>query len=295
MAKLYAYETYAFDLSALNLNALMQAGVERYMDADGDETFEGRFYDDMFWFDDGDTATAWCGDDLTASGGTLTGGSVTMMRGEFSPDLVADIWDATWMLFDISTSATGLFNAAKTARTSDDFAIFQSVLSGADDIRMSNAGDRVRGFAGNDTIAGYGGNDVLEGDTGSDTLYGGAGADMVTGGAGMDRLVGNTGRDIFDFNAAIESGLNANTRDVVADFVRGQDRLDLSGIDANTAQAGDQAFRGTLIAPTATFTAAGQLRLVDGVLYGNTDADATAEFSIKLTGITALSATDFIL
>jgi Ca2+-binding RTX toxin-like protein len=295
MAKLFAYTNYAYDDSALNLNALMQPGVDRYMDEDGDETFEGRFYDDMFWFDRTNEAVAWCGADLTATGGTLTGGTVTMMRGEFSPDLVADIWDATWMLFDIGTSAIGLFNAAKTVSTKDDFAIYQSLLAGNDDIRMSNAGDRVRGHAGNDTISGNAGNDTLQGDAGNDTIYGGAGADVVTGGTGKDTLAGNNGRDLFDFNAAWDSGLKANTRDVVLDFVRGQDRIDLSGIDANTALAGDQAFRGTLIASTAAFTTAGQLRLVDGILYGNTDTDAAAEFSIQLTGVTALSATDFVL
>jgi len=32
-----------------------------------------------------------------------------------------------------------------------------------------------------------------------------------------------------------------------------------------------------------------------GVLYGNTDADEAAEFAIELTGVTALSASDFSL
>jgi hypothetical protein len=31
------------------------------------------------------------------------------------------------------------------------------------------------------------------------------------------------------------------------------------------------------------------------VLYGNTDSDAAAEFSIQLTGVTVLTATDFLL
>jgi hypothetical protein len=31
------------------------------------------------------------------------------------------------------------------------------------------------------------------------------------------------------------------------------------------------------------------------VLYGNTDADAAAEFAIQLTGITSLASSDFFL
>ena len=42
-------------------------------------------------------------------------------------------------------------------------------------------------------------------------------------------------------------------------------------------------------------TKAGQLKLVAGMLYGNTDVDAAAEFSIALTGITTLANTDFVL
>jgi Ca2+-binding RTX toxin-like protein len=295
MAKLYAYANYAYDDTALNLNALMQSGADRYMDADGDETYDGIFYDDMFWFDGAGQATAWCGANLTATGGTLTGGTVTMLRGEVLTDPVADEWAATWMLSGVGTSATALFNAAKTVRTSDDFSIFQSLLSGNDDIRMSSANDRVRGYAGDDAISGSAGNDVLQGDGGNDRIAGGSGSDVITGGAGKDSLTGNIGRDVFDFNAATESGLNATTRDVIVDFTRGQDRIDLSSIDANTALAGDQAFRGTLIASTATFTTAGQLRLVNGVLYGNTDTDSAAEFSIQLTGVTALAGADFVL
>ncbi|MCC2633447.1 MAG: hypothetical protein K0S48_1333, partial [Ramlibacter sp.] len=39
----------------------------------------------------------------------------------------------------------------------------------------------------------------------------------------------------------------------------------------------------------------GQLRLEDGVLYGNTDLDEFAEFAIALPGVTSLSAVDFLL
>jgi hypothetical protein len=44
-----------------------------------------------------------------------------------------------------------------------------------------------------------------------------------------------------------------------------------------------------------TFTAAGQLNFVDGVLYGNTDSDIEPEFAIQIVGVTYLASSDLIL
>ena len=144
------------------------------------------------------------------------------------------------------------------------------------------------------TLTGNAAANRLNGDAGNDTLKGNGGNDILTGGAGKDALTGGAGNDVFKFNTLAESGLTATTRDVITDFVRGQDKIDLSTIDANTALVGNQAFTG-LIGANVAFTKAGQLRLNAGVLYGNTDADAAAEFSIALTGITTLANTDFVL
>ncbi|MFW9621290.1 MAG: M10 family metallopeptidase C-terminal domain-containing protein [Macromonas sp.] len=144
------------------------------------------------------------------------------------------------------------------------------------------------------TLTGNAAANRLNGDAGNDTLNGNEGNDILTGGAGKDVLTGGAGNDVFKFNTLAESGLTTTTRDIITDFVRGQDKIDLSTIDANTTLAGNQAFIG-LIGANVAFTKAGQLRLNAGVLYGNTDADATAEFSIALTGITTLANTDFVL
>jgi len=108
-------------------------------------------------------------------------------------------------------------------------------------------------------------------------------------------LSGGAGNDVFDFNALGEMGATISTRDIIKDFARGYDRIDLSTLDANTATTTHEAFGSKLIAASASFTAAGQLKFASGVLYGNTDADATAEFAIELTGITSLGASDLIL
>jgi uncharacterized delta-60 repeat protein len=143
-------------------------------------------------------------------------------------------------------------------------------------------------------IVGNGAANVLNGGDGADTLVGGLGNDTLVGGQGKDVLEGGSGSDVYVFNATSESGTTSATWDVINDFVRGQDKIDLRGIDANTATVANDAFT-TFIAGTAAFTAAGQLKLLNGVLYGNTDADADAEFAIQLTGVTQLTTADIML
>jgi hypothetical protein len=147
------------------------------------------------------------------------------------------------------------------------------------------------------------GNFNLVGNTLANQLFGNNGKNVLTGGTGVDKLTGGLGADRFDFNFATESGLTATTRDSVLDFSHTQgDKLDFVGIDANTGKAGDQAFTklvssNTAFSPTKSFTAAGQLYYDQkaDVLYGNVDADAAPEFSIKVVGPASLVLGDFLL
>ncbi len=61
------------------------------------------------------------------------------------------------------------------------------------------------------------------------------------------------------------------------------DQINLRHIDTNTLVTGTQAFIWG-----GSFTA-GHLRYVGGVLQGNTDGDAAAEFEIQLVGAPALT------
>ncbi|MNV13121.1 Poly(beta-D-mannuronate) C5 epimerase 2 [compost metagenome] len=134
-------------------------------------------------------------------------------------------------------------------------------------------GNRPKAVTGNslaNTLTGNGAANVLDGGIGNDILSGGTGNDRLVGGAGKDVLTGGAGIGIFDFNALNETGLTSTTWDVISDFVRGSDKIDLSTLDANTATNGNDAFR-TIIGSTTAFTAAGQLKVANGVLYGNTD------------------------
>jgi hypothetical protein len=117
---------------------------------------------------------------------------------------------------------------------------------------------------------------------------------------------GGAGSDDFVYTAANETGNTALTRDVILDFVRGTDDIDVSLIDASSTAGGNNAFswRGT-----QGFNGSGQLRMTletvgaqqYTVIQANTDGNtATIEFSIALlgnytTGGNTLQTNDFLL
>ncbi|PVE23872.1 hypothetical protein DC522_13820 [Microvirga sp. KLBC 81] len=156
--------------------------------------------------------------------------------------------------------------------------------------------DVIYGRSGKDSLKGNDGDDVLIGGGGKDVLSGGNGDDKLVGGAGVDTLTGGIGGDTFVFSSRSDTGFG-KSRDVIADFNRGEDWIDLSGIDANSRTSTNDAFT-KLLSAKQKFTAAGQLRYdaKKGVLSVNTDKDAAAEFEIKLKNKpTDLKLSDFIL
>ncbi|HEX8622867.1 MAG TPA: M10 family metallopeptidase C-terminal domain-containing protein [Allosphingosinicella sp.] len=79
----------------------------------------------------------------------------------------------------------------------------------------------------------------LDGAGGNDRLIGGDGVDYFTGGAGADTFVG-------EINATKSPAKGGSISiDMILDYQPGVDKIDLSGIDANTGVAGDQAFTWT--------------------------------------------------
>ncbi|MEP7300972.1 MAG: calcium-binding protein [Caldimonas sp.] len=171
----------------------------------------------------------------------------------------------------------------------------------ANAITGNSTDNTLSGLDGNDTISGGSGDDTIDGGIGNDSLSGGKGADIMTGGTGIDTLVGGIGTDFltggtaadtFDFNALNESTVGAG-RDVITDFSHGAgDKIDLSGIDANTLIATDQQFS---YIGGAAFSAAGQLRLVGDILYGDVNGDGVADFELQVAGVVSLVPGDFVL
>lgn len=147
---------------------------------------------------------------------------------------------------------------------------------------------------GVNTLTDTGNNDVVDSGLGNDTLPNGAGNDTLVGGGGTDQLTGGAGADSFVFNAITETA-STSARDVILHFEAG-DKINLSGIDANSSVSGDQAFS---FIGTAAFTALGQLhyKSVGGIwlVEGNTTGNTGADFSIEIHNGFALQASDFVL
>jgi serralysin len=145
--------------------------------------------------------------------------------------------------------------------------------------------------------------DILTGNNGDNMLSGGAGNDLLTGGLGQDTLTGGAGNDVFDFNSVADTPTGPGARDIITDFHSGQDKIDLSGIDANTTKKGDQAFR--FIGAQNFDGNAGELRYQTfdqpgtandiTVVSGDLNGDRVADFEIELNGIVNPTSKDFVL
>jgi len=92
---------------------------------------------------------------------------------------------------------------------------------GSDMLYGLSGNDTLKAGAGSDLLYGGAGNDKLEGGANDDLLFGEAGNDRLDGGAGKDWLTGGAGNDVFVY-------ARGNGADNVADFVAGQDKIDLS-------------------------------------------------------------------
>jgi Ca2+-binding RTX toxin-like protein len=131
---------------------------------------------------------------------------------------------------------------------------------------------------------------------GNDTLVASTGRDVLVGGLGRDVLAGGTDSlgDVFDFNAKSESLVGAN-RDLIQNFTRSFDDIDLSGIDARaTTTTFNDAFRyaGNVASPYAVWW----MTYNGGVLVrADVSGDRVADLEIQVTGTTTLSSIDFIL
>jgi serralysin len=139
-------------------------------------------------------------------------------------------------------------------------------------------------------LIGNSGDNTLNGGAGNDVLYAGdGGINVLIGGAGQDTMYAGTGQDTFRFTNLKDLGFGEGSEDVIHGFQSGVDKLDFKALKKYELlqEAG------------AEFTKTKQLSwAVDGddvVVYINSDKDLDADYSVRLVGISELSADDFIL
>jgi Ca2+-binding RTX toxin-like protein len=271
-----------FNIQKINLNWFFDHYEGEELLRGINQTIEGAVYRDVLvvnGFDD--KAAFWSDYYLSFAGNGIAGsanrntvsGTVNVMAESYA-DEDGNLY-GLWGLTGFALSAQTINRAAKSNSNADDIALFRTALNGADRITLSQFDDNMTGFAGSDTIYGYGGEDSISGGTGADHLYGG------------------TGPDNFVFDDG-ETGLGAARRDVIYDFRRNSDDIDLRLVDANTKLRGDQKFDFSVTTPTknAVWFVASSTGVI---VYGDTNGDRRADFEIDVRGVTFLTASDFAL
>ena len=266
----------------------------------GADTMIGAAGDDTYMVDntsDVVTETASNGTDLVSSSVTftlstnvenltLTGGGAINGTGNASDNVITGTTGANTM--------TGLAgNDTYIVDHASDLVV-EAASAGTDTVRSSIAytlGTNVENLV----LTGVG-NIAGTGNAANNVITGNGASNIITGAAGTDTMTGGLGADIFDFNLSTESTVGAG-HDVITDFTHTQgDRIDLTGIDADTTVALDQAFS---FVGGAAFSGGSnhlhELRYAGGLIQGDTNGDGTADFEIQVTGSPTLVAADFFL
>jgi Ca2+-binding RTX toxin-like protein len=161
----------------------------------------------------------------------------------------------------------------------DDTVIANQTLVQNDAIYTYGGNDIVLAGPGDDQVHGGRGDDILRGQAGNDHLWGGRGDDVLDGGIGglgKDILTGGSGADKFVFMA--DYG-----QDIITDFGRGDDRIQLSLADfksfADIQHAWQQVGENVVITPVEP----------------KIDGDTAQTLTIEHTNVADLTAHDFLL
>ncbi|MFN4128551.1 MAG: CAP domain-containing protein [Paracoccaceae bacterium] len=157
--------------------------------------------------------------------------------------------------------------------------------AGNDSIFGSDGADTIYAGLGDDFIGGGAGNDLIFGGAGDNRIFGGLGNDRVVAGTGKDVMTGGPGADVFVFTSAAHIGIGAG-RDVITDFQSGVDDIDLRAL-ATTFNGTD----GLLGDGQASFF----YHAPGGLLIGDQNGDGVADWVLELTGVSSVTAGDFLL
>ena len=211
-------------------------------------------------------------------------------NGDGNPDvLIAAGSQRSAILYNGTTAINN--GAPVSTQNPDPIQSLSSPNAGTDTVQASISYTLPTGVENLTLIAGAG-NINATGNAADNVIIGNDGNNILTGKAGIDTLTGGAGIDTFAF-ATGDSSAAAGQHDLITDFTPGTDLVDLTGIDADTTAAGQDAFRflGSAAfdgAAAALHTSYDAARSVT-VLEGDVNGDKTADFAIDLAGNKTLS------
>ena len=301
--QLFSYETrynssLQISVTGLNLDAYQVMNMVQSGDAygvyqlafSGKDTMSGSaFADVLLGFGDNDTLNGNGGNDTLfgGDGNDIVGGGVgaDILYGGYGND--------TYLRGAGDIVSEQLGAGTDTVRSGSSYALAENlevlVLTGTS--AMNGVGNTLA-----NTITGNSAANILNGSSGNDTIFAGAGADTLVGGAGRDVLYGGSDSlaDVFLFASWTHTAVTTG-RDVVVNFTRGSDDIDLRAIDAWSSTAAQNEaflFSGTTAqAHSLWFVVYGGSIIVRGDVNG----DTTAEFAIQINGLTAIDSFDILL
>jgi Ca2+-binding RTX toxin-like protein len=252
--------------------------------------------DTIFGLSGNDTLSGLGGDDVLLGGDgtdTLNGGAgADLLDGGADADkLVGGAGNDTYLFASGDTITENINGGVDTVVSSIFFDL--SVDPDLENLRLDGAD--------NIAASGNNANNLITGNDGDNLITGEGGQDKLGGGAGTDTLSGGSGNDTFWFQDTRDSEVGPG-RDIITDFNSGtgtKEKIDVSGIDANTTIAGDQAFTfvGDLNGATPKIGEIG-FDTDNGanttVVSMNVNGGAV-DSEIELTGLHVLTASMFIL
>jgi Ca2+-binding RTX toxin-like protein len=171
----------------------------------------------------------------------------------------------------------------------------------------SSYGNKITGNGLDNTLKGMAGNDIIFGGDGNDVIDGGSGDDQIAGNGGADRMYGGLNKDTFVFTAVSDSAagsnglFSSNTGDIIDRFVRGEDKLDLSAIDANGTLADEAAFHFGWDGKPGALTVVSVAGKVGGAsgyenyVFADINGDSVSDMVFAALSFDKLSVSDFLL